>query len=133
MDLARQKLLADNIQCYLNRSQTAAVAIAHVLPAHVNLPAQVGARAGRLLRYPILLNDRETRDRILQRLQQKGFGATALYQSILSDIAGVAAHISADNSLLGAQQFAGRLLTLPVHQGVTAADVDAMGELLRTV
>ena len=132
MDARRKKLLAANIQAYLSRSQRCADAIAAELPAVVvDLTTCARERAGRWLRYPILLPNREIRDAALQKLQCAGLGATALYQAVLPDIEGVAVHVVVSGTLVGAKQFAGRLLTLPVHDGVTATDVKRMGELLR--
>lgn len=127
----RLALLNTNIQQYLNRSCARTEAIGAVLPEPIiDLRARAGERAGRMLRYPIVLRDRAARDNALQKLQQAGLGATALYQSALPSIEGVAAHVMVSGELKGATQFADRLLTLPVHAGVTAADVETIGRLL---
>lgn len=132
MDSRRLAMLASNLKIYRNRSQVVADAIAAKVPGQIiDLPTRLHERAGRLLRYPILLRDREVRDRLLRCLGREGLGATALYQALLPDIDGVAAHVVVNGSLTGARQFAERLLTLPVHESVTVADVKAMGELLR--
>ncbi len=132
MDERRQALLASNIRNHIRRPHTCADAIAAIVPDPIiNLPAQAGGRAGRLLRYPVLLRDRGRRDTALQQLQKAGLGATALYQSVLPDIEGVAAHVVTSGRLIGARQFADRLLTLPVHGGVSAADIEAIAQLLR--
>lgn len=128
----RLALLNTNIQKYLRRSHACADAIGAALPDHIiDLRARAGERAGRLLRYPVLLRNRQSRDIALQKLQCAGLGATALYQSVLPDIDGVSAHARVSGDLNGARQFAERLLTLPVHEGVSAADVKKIGRLLR--
>ncbi len=134
MDVRRSMRLAKNIQIHLRREQPCVAAIAAALPATViDLPTRASERRGRLLRYPILLQSRDVRDRLLLRLQRAGLGATALYQAALPDIDGVAAQVSVSGSLTGARKFAERLLTLPVHAEVTAADIKAIGELLRVI
>ena len=134
MDEQRLALLDSNIRNYLRRPHTCVNAISASLPDQIiNLPAQAGERTGRLLRYPILLPDRESRDAALQQLQRAGLGATALYQSVLPDIEGVATRVVVSGNLSGAKQFADRLLTLPVHAGVKAADVKAIERALQNV
>ena len=134
MDARRSRLLESNIRAHLQRSRSCGDAIAAELSAQVfDLPTRACERVGRLLRYPILLPNREVRDQVLQRLQRAGLGATALYGSALIDIDGVAAHVTVSGTLTGAKQFAERLLTLPTHAGVEPRDVQMMGELLRSL
>ncbi|WP_394168174.1 DegT/DnrJ/EryC1/StrS family aminotransferase [Saccharospirillum alexandrii] len=75
------------------------------------------ANRGRLLRYPVLLANREQRDAALASLTQAGLGATAMYRHALPDIAGLEGRF--DRSRVpNARQFADRLITLPVHVGI---------------
>lgn len=132
MDARRLALLSSNIQTYLRRSPTCVEHIAAEMPTPIiDLHARFGNRAGRMLRYPILLRDRRARDAVLKKLHSKGLGATALYQSALPDIEGVASQVVIGGDLKGAKQFAERLLTLPTHARVSKDDVKIMGQLLQ--
>jgi dTDP-4-amino-4,6-dideoxygalactose transaminase len=79
--------------------------------------AEQGTEAD-LLRYPVLADQRESRDRLLAELNRAGIGASALYACALPDIEGIPPLES--QALPNARDFAGRLLTLPVHSGVNA-------------
>ncbi|MFT3929937.1 MAG: DegT/DnrJ/EryC1/StrS family aminotransferase [Spongiibacteraceae bacterium] len=132
MDLHRQGLLAANIHTHLQRSQHCSDALQALIPNSIlDIASRAADRRGRLLRYPVLLADRDKRDNLLARLQHAGLGATALYQCVLPEITGVAPHVHIVGALNGAKAFAARLLTLPVHSGVSAADVEKLREQLR--
>jgi dTDP-4-amino-4,6-dideoxygalactose transaminase len=92
--------------------------------------AQAGSRSGRLLRYPVLCCDHFERDYLWSRLCAAGLGATAMYRRELPEIEGVAARVEVRGSIDGAGSFAGRLLTLPVHMGVTAAHLQRIAAVL---
>ncbi|WP_028671341.1 DegT/DnrJ/EryC1/StrS family aminotransferase [Saccharospirillum impatiens] len=80
------------------------------------------ANRGRLLRYPVLLSNREQRDAVLASLSQAGLGATAMYRHALPDIAGLEGRFDRTR-VPNARQFADRLITLPVHEGIDRAAV----------
>jgi dTDP-4-amino-4,6-dideoxygalactose transaminase len=86
-----------------------------------------------LLRYPLLLRDRETRDDALARLNAAGLGASAMYGRALQDIPGARAHVAASAPCNGATEFADKLLTLPLHADVQERDVISMCEILTEV
>lgn len=101
------------------------------VPGVVALPSAAHERACRLLRYPLLCRDRAQRDRLLQRATEQGLGFTAMYRQPLLRIAGVAERVRVSgDSLSGAGQFAERLLTLPLHEGVSERDMQRMAALL---
>lgn len=127
METARLSLLGANAEVYLRRSENIAHQLTGMLPSTVmDLPSLLADRRGRLLRYPILCPDGESRDRWLSRLHRAGLGATAMYQRHLSGIDGIAEKVKFSGSLTGAQRFSRRLITLPVHSGVTVDDVQRM-------
>jgi dTDP-4-amino-4,6-dideoxygalactose transaminase len=132
MDEQRQILLATNIEHYLARTADAAERIRAAIPLPKNLPARLAGRGARLLRYPLLCADLCERDALLQQLRQAGLGATALYQRILPAVTGVDDRVEVRVPLDGARAFADRLLTLPVHAGVSAADVERMAAIIDT-
>ena len=130
LDTLRAGQLAANLTWQAARTRTVEAAIhAQVLPAAPagtrDLPALAGARAGRLLRYPLLLPDRATRDDLLARLDAASLGATAMYRQVLPEVAGVPASVERP-ALPNARAFADRLLTLPTHAGVNARHVTRM-------
>lgn len=126
LDERRQQLLRANIERYLARPRAAAQWLHAGLPREKDLPAQLVARSARLLRYPLLCSDLRERDELLGRLREAGLGATALYQRIMPEVEGVNDQVEARVALTGARAFADRLLTLPVHAGVSEADVARM-------
>jgi dTDP-4-amino-4,6-dideoxygalactose transaminase len=79
----------------------------------------------------VLCRDRAERDALLERLRKAGLGATALYQRVMPEVEGVDDQVDVRVALDGARLFADRLLTLPVHGGVTEGDVERMLEVLR--
>lgn len=84
----------------------------------------VGAdRRGRLLRYPVLCHSSSERDRLWRALDVAGLGISAMYKVALPQVSGVAGKFRASGDHANARDFAGRLLTLPVHEGVTRADI----------
>jgi dTDP-4-amino-4,6-dideoxygalactose transaminase len=87
--------------------------------------AAVCAPERRLLRYPLLAPSPAVRDRLLQRLTRAGLGASFMYGNALPDVPGIP-EVSVHADLAGARDFARRVLTLPVHQGVRPAHLDEM-------
>lgn len=137
MDRRRQVLLGENAAQYLLRPRVVEEMLRGICAdspwVERDLAALAGARAGRLLRYPLLCADRSSRDTLWSRLRRAGLGATAMYQQILPDIAGVGAHVTVPAPLHGARFFADRLLTLPVHGGVTARHLQRLRRALAVV
>lgn len=130
LDEERARLLTPNCNAYHARPQTAAAQLRERLPAALDLPLQLGERSGRLLRYPLLCADGAQRDALLHALRAAGLGASAMYREVLPEIEGVGAQVEVRSPLPGARRFAARLLTLPVHAGVGAADVERMAAII---
>jgi perosamine synthetase len=77
------------------------------------------------LRFPVLTRDRAHRARLLAALRAAGIGASASYPSAVGDIPGIARYLApGQQACPGATAVAERILTLPTHPGVAAADVD---------
>lgn len=74
-----------------------------------------------LLRYPILLPTSDLRDAFISKCSKHG--VTTMYPTVLPDIDGLA-WLDVGNGLQNAREFAGRLVTLPCHVGVTRKDID---------
>ena len=84
-----------------------------------------------LLRYPVLMRDRATRDEICDMMHGGNIGATVLYGTVLTELTGV----PAQGKMIGlsrARDFATRLLTLPCHSAVKASDLNRIEAILDT-
>lgn len=132
----RLELLGSNAAAWLDRDRWRETAISEMLisceAVAVNLPHLLKERTRRLLRYPLLCRDRETRDRLLAQLVTAGLGATAMYREALPWVPGVAPVLDVIPALPGARAFAEHLLTLPVHDGVSRKDIECMEEVIRS-
>jgi len=83
-----------------------------------------------LLRFPLLVKDHETREKLLTEFNQQGIGASKMYQNPLPNIKGVPLSESQrQNNYPYAQQFADRLLTLPCHSGVNASSLRKIAKI----
>ena len=137
MDAGRIALLPSNIEAYRRRPDTAREAMAELAanaaiagPDVIDLPAACGMpRSRRLLRYPILF-DRVLRDSVYRDLRRKGLGAAIMYPVILPEVAGLEAVFSAAREFPVARSFAARLLTLPLYERLSAADITGIRDAL---
>ena len=119
MDDQRRRLLPENFNRYSRRSQDLEFAYDKQIPTSANyLDALNSPRRRRLLRYPVLVADRLQRDLLLQKLRRGGLGATAMYRESLPEIPGVRAMVDIRGNYNNARDFADRLITLPLHEGV---------------
>lgn len=76
------------------------------------------------LRYALLAPDANTRDQALVALNRSGIGASRLYRFVLTEIDGVPLdRLGPQRIFPNACDFASRLLTLPLHEGVSHRDV----------
>lgn len=137
LDDIRRNFLSENIRRYQARSITAQEQIHRIVKglsdSAVDLPSACPSHAGqRLLRYPLLLPDVATRDKVLNELASAGTGASPFYASALPAIAGVAKLTKSHSTLSHARNFADRLITLPTHSGVTARHIAAFEKTLKT-
>lgn len=135
MDAVRGELLGANVDKHLSRSRWRETLLREALVASglsvVDLAASAGLRRKRLLRYPVLLPNGVSRDYVLHRLRHAGLGVTAMYQRALPDIEEVDARVELRGGVEHARQFASRLLTLPVHNGVTESHIRKIGGILK--
>jgi dTDP-4-amino-4,6-dideoxygalactose transaminase len=134
IDDARYWMLAGNVRSWLERDRWREdrlnQALANVQGIHA-LPLTLRSRAGRLLRYPILLPSRTARDGALAMLSVRGMGASAFYRTPLTRVAGVPESVRAQPVAADTESFADRLLTLPLHDGVRASDLARMVRILK--
>lgn len=135
MDMNAQALLAANLEAYICKERDRELAIRDIICGLENnhlidLALEAGDRCGRLLRYPILCKDQLSRDTLLEAMLSAGLGASAMYKLPLIDIPGVAARVHSDGGCSGARDFATRLLTFPIHQGLDRSRLSRMRDLI---
>ena len=86
--------------------------------------------SSRMLRLPLLAQNKEMRDALVDLLVEHGIGATKLYQTCIPDVKGIAAkvkaQISSGKQLTNACNFADRLFTIPCHSDVTSKDLESI-------
>jgi dTDP-4-amino-4,6-dideoxygalactose transaminase len=133
LNINKLKLLSSNIARYQQTDKTPqtqlsempnnklAIHLAKLCPTYTNQ---------RLLRYPVLLANKQKRDEVLNELVNAGCGASPLYKTELTQIDGVSAKIKTTSDLANAKDFADRLITLPTHAGVTAKHCALIKQIL---
>lgn len=99
----------------------------------VRLPDALEGRVGRLLRYPALLPDRSSRDRVIAALKRHGLGASRFYGDPLPFVEGVPEAVAVQGPFPEARRFADRLVLLPLHDGVMEAHIDRAGRVVANV
>ena len=121
LDSFRFSLLTENFNLYSKRNGA--------LPQRFNeitawglqrFGAVHSLRCRQLLRYPLLCADGAARDALLERMRRAGLGVTAMYKLPIDQIEGVSNLVSVPAPLINAKSFADRLMTLPVHSGVSS-------------
>lgn len=88
---------------------------------------------GRRLRLALLADDRRLRDRIVERLNRQGLGASIMYGASLEAITAIPAEVSSQGPFPNAACLAERLFTVPTHGAVTPEIVAHTHDCLRTV
>lgn len=72
-----------------------------------------------LLRLPLLAPNRQSRDALVSLLNHRGLGASRLYGSALTEVAGIPDEVKRQGLFRNAANLADRLFTLPTHRMVT--------------
>ena len=97
----------------------------------VDLVLESGSCELRQLRYAVLMPTKKTRDLVMSRLTEEGLGASALYETPLNQISGLHGVFSKSTRNPNAEDFARRLLTLPVHSAVQDTHLKRIERILR--
>lgn len=122
MDETRQQRVRRAIVCYRVLSTYAEDRLRKCFPGN---PLLINVKE-RLLRYPLLFTDKASRDSACKVLADSGLGASTFYNAVLPDIAGLPPETEVRGEIQHATVFAERMLTLPVHPGVSEIHTHAM-------
>ena len=76
-----------------------------------------------LLRFPLLLKNKEQKESVLSQLKFRCLGATGMYPSPLNLLKDTKKYFTSHEQFKNAQSFSERILTLPLHEYVTEKDI----------
>jgi perosamine synthetase len=82
------------------------------------------------LRFPILLQNKETRERAFKQLNQKRLGASLSYPIPLNQITDFRKYLASQDEFPGAQFVSDRILTLPTHPYVKEDDIEKIASVI---
>ena len=111
-----------------DRARRIVTAIDHESPSNTMTALAARHPDAAITRLPLLFDSPTRRNRVYSRLQSQGLGASIMYGASLAHIPNMPPVRHA--MITGAEQFAQRLLTLPLHSDVTAHD---LGHMVRAV
>jgi dTDP-4-amino-4,6-dideoxygalactose transaminase len=89
----------------------------------LKMPEPKGDGKSVYLRFPILFQNKEMREKVFVQLNRKRLGASTSYPTPLNQIPGFRKYLSGDDDFPGAQYVSDRILTLPTHPYVTDDDI----------
>lgn len=136
LDELRYRLLPDNLNKYWQKTKMAELFYDEIFASSAienHLAGLTSDRRKRLLRYPVLLPEVTQRDELMKRLSKAGLGSTLMYQKPLAEIEGISSLIKVSSQQLNAADFASRLVTLPLHEGVTETYLMRIAAQLRGI
>jgi dTDP-4-amino-4,6-dideoxygalactose transaminase len=88
-----------------------------------------------LLRFPALCKTKKDRDRLLAKLNNAGFGASAMYNKPLNEIENIPLKNDQSsgrgNKYPKAKNFADRLIALPFHGGMSDRDINSICRIIK--
>jgi len=97
------------------------------LPIQSKLPIEYP-----LLRYPILVKDKNLRNELFEKLSDKGLGVSKMYQNILPNIKGINASMFQEvGEYPNSKNLAVQLLTLPMHEDVTEIHLQKISQIIK--
>jgi len=83
------------------------------------------------LRYPLMIDDKGLRDRILLKLTADGTGVTGSYPAPLNELPRLREVLMDEGMYKFAKQISESIITLPVHSGVDCAVREKILEVIR--
>jgi dTDP-4-amino-4,6-dideoxygalactose transaminase len=99
----------------------------------VHVPAVPADCKPAWLRLPLLVTVPGWRDKLVAGLTAAGIGATTSYPAALADVPELRPSLAGDDACPGARTAASRILTLPTHPYVSAADIGTIAAVARSV
>ena len=130
LDAYRKTLFAANLLLHANRPTIAEQFYDELGVGKQQLTSVNTIRRKRLLRYPLLCESVEQRDRLLKQLNGAGLGASPMYQTAITHVPGVHDLVVATGGLDNSHHFARRFLTLPTHEYVTEKQLQRIKAVL---
>ena len=135
MDSWREPYLRHNIELYRARSrqtqqQLDAGVEALNTSTFINLPRSLQSLDRPLLRYPLLCRSEKQCEALFLGFENHGLGASRMYRRALPQIENIPNPIA--GRFVGAEAFAGRLVTLPLTSFVDQSRLDKIFDLLRS-
>ena len=135
LDANRSHLGEAVIKTWPHQDDTICREVDSILHGHASLtslPPVCGWSDGQpLLRWPVLAKTRQIAEDTVRRGAEMNMGITRMYGRVLAELDDMPS-LSVCGSLDNAKDFAARLFTLPVHSGVTGADIQALRRLVST-
>jgi dTDP-4-amino-4,6-dideoxygalactose transaminase len=134
-DLARTCLLKSNLKHYNDNVNKNAYHFRDKLAARnskniIDLTIETNTDLSTLIRYPILIKNKELKAKLLSESDKHGLGISCLYKSYLPGVKGISNILVEDNALTNAIRFADELITLPIHSNVHYSDVTKIVNLI---
>ncbi len=127
----KQERLASNLQAHHKRPRTTEESFGSILTntEYQSLIELFPGRSGRLLRFPVLCRSKEARDHLLHTSNRLGLGCSAMYQTGMDQIKTIPQEVTIP-TLPNSNHFADRLITLPLHQQVSARHIERIQKVL---
>jgi perosamine synthetase len=102
--------------------------------AGVRVVATTPGASAVYLRLPVLVDDPAMQAPLLAALDRAGIGATGSYPTSLADVSALRPRLAnPDADVAGARHVAARIVTLPTHPYVSAADLQRIVDVVRDV
>ncbi|WP_100643198.1 DegT/DnrJ/EryC1/StrS family aminotransferase [Alteromonas facilis] len=118
----QKQLLVSAIKAYLAHEPKAEVKLRKLKPDN----KMAEQTHNRLLRYPLLCFSKTERDALIRKLSLAGIGASPFYNALLPEIDDVDSKVKRYAEIKHAKVLADKMLTLPVHPGISTNHVDVM-------
>ena len=92
-----------------------------------------GQNTSHLLRFPLLMKNKQQKELVLSELKRGGVGATGLYPAPLNLFKDTKKYFHGNDHYKNAQSFSERILTLPLHDYITEKDIDKIKNTMKKI
>jgi len=93
-------------------------------------PEQLEGASPIYLRYPVLLKNKDEREKLYERMKIQKLGSHFMYPSSIGEIDGISSHLNRPLHQENGRQVAEKLLTLPTHTFLRENDIKKIEKLL---